>query len=105
MRSSVPSLSLFPEVASTMASRVDALYLFLVGLSAFFSILIAVMVVVFMVKFKRKDPNDVGARIHGGMVLEITWSVVPLIISLGIFVWAAQIFFAMARPPAETMNV
>jgi len=82
MRSSVPAL--FPEVASTMASRVDALYLFLVGLSAFFSILIAVMVVVFMVKFKRKDPNDVGARIHGGMVLEITWSVVPLIISLGI---------------------
>jgi cytochrome c oxidase subunit 2 len=103
MRSSVPAL--FPEVASTMASRVDALYLFLVGLSAFFSILIAVMVVVFMVKYKRRDPNGIGARIHGGMVLEITWSVIPLLISLGIFVWAAQIFFAMANPPAETMNV
>jgi cytochrome c oxidase subunit 2 len=103
MRSSVPAL--FPEVASTMAGRVDALYLFLIGLSAFFSILIAVMVVVFMVKYKRKDPHEIGARIHGGMALEITWSVIPLLISLGIFVWAAQIFFAMAKPPAETMNI
>jgi cytochrome c oxidase subunit 2 len=103
MPSSVPAL--FPEVASTIASRVDALYLFLVGLSAFFSILIAVMVVVFMVRYKRRDPRSIGARIHGGMVLEITWSVVPLLICLGIFVWSAQIFFAMANPPAEAMNV
>jgi len=103
MRSSVPPL--FPEVASTMASRVDALYLFLVGLTAFFTILIAVMVIVFMVKYKRTDPNSVGARIHGGMLLEITWSVIPLLICFGIFVWAAQIFFAMAKPPAESMNV
>jgi cytochrome c oxidase subunit 2 len=96
---------LFPEVASTMASRVDALYLFLVGLTAFFTILIAVLIAVFMVKYKRRHPNSVGARIHGGMALEIAWSVIPLIICLGIFVWASGIFFAMARPPAETMNI
>jgi cytochrome c oxidase subunit II len=99
------TLQLFPEVASTMASRVDALYLFLVALTAVFTIGIAVMVVVFMIKYKRRSPDSVGARIHGGMILEITWSVVPLVISLGIFVWAAQIFFAISRPPAETMNI
>jgi cytochrome c oxidase subunit 2 len=103
MRSSVPAL--FPEVASTMAGRVDALYLFLVALTAFFTVLIAIMVAVFMVQYKRKDPNSIGARIHGGMVLEITWSVIPLLICLGIFVWSAQIFFAFAKPPDETMNV
>jgi cytochrome c oxidase subunit 2 len=99
------TLQLFPEVASTMASRVDALYLFLVALTAVFTIGIAVMIVIFMIKFKRRSPEAVGARIHGGMILEITWSVIPLLISLGIFVWAAQIFFAMSRPPAETMNI
>ena len=30
---------LFPEQASTMASRVDSLYFFLVGLTTFFSVL------------------------------------------------------------------
>jgi cytochrome c oxidase subunit 2 len=96
---------MIPEVASTMAPRVDALYYFLVGLTAFFTILIFALFVGFMVKYKRRDPNSVGARIHGGMVLEIAWSVIPLFIVLGIFVWAAQIFFAFARPPKETMNI
>ncbi|MBS1819266.1 MAG: cytochrome c oxidase subunit II [Acidobacteria bacterium] len=95
----------FPEVASTMAARVDQLYLFLVGLTAFFTILIFTMFVVFMVKYRRREPNSIGARIHGGMILEVTWSVIPLLIVLGLFVWSAQIFFAFARPPAETLNV
>ena len=98
-------MPLFPEAASTMASRVDALYLFLVGLTVFSTILIAVLIAVFMIKYKSSSPNSIGAPIHGGMALEIIWSVVPLIICMGIFVWGAGIFFAIARPPAETMNV
>jgi len=98
--------SLFiPEVASTVAARVDGLYLFLVGLTAFFTVLIFALFIIFMVKYRRKDPNEVGARIHGGMILEVTWSVVPLFIVMGIFVWSTQIFFAITRPPKETMNV
>ena len=88
-----------------MAGRVDALYLFLVGLTAVMSILIFAMIVVFMIKYRRRDPNSIGARIHGGMALEIAWTVIPLFIVMGIFVWATGIFFAFARPPAETMNV
>ncbi len=94
-----------PEVASTFASRVDALYLFLVGLTAFFTVLIFALFIIFMVKYRRKDPNSVGARIHGGMILEVTWSVIPLLIVMGLFVWSTQIFFAITRPPAETMNI
>jgi cytochrome c oxidase subunit II len=97
--------TLFPEQASTMAGRVDALYFFLVGLSAFFSILIAGLIVYFAVKFRRRSPQAVGDRIHGGMALEITWTVLPLFMVLGIFVWGASVFFAMSRPPDETLNV
>ena len=88
-----------------MAGRVDALYLFLVALTAAMSILIFAMVLVFMVKYRRRDPNSIGARIHGGMILEIVWTIIPLFIVMGIFVWGTGIFFAFARPPAETMNV
>jgi cytochrome c oxidase subunit II len=95
----------FPEVASTVASRVDSLYFFLVGLTAFFTLLIFTLFVVFMVKYRRRDPDSVGARIHGGMILEVTWSVIPLLIVMGLFVWATQVFFAISRPPAETMNI
>jgi len=96
---------LFPVQASTMAPRVDALYLFLVGLSAFFSLLIAGLIVYYAVRFRRRAPDAIGARIAGGLVLELTWTVIPLAITMVIFVWGASVFFAMSRPPEDTLNV
>ncbi len=97
--------SLFPERASTMAGRVDALYFFLVGISVFFSLLIAGLIVFYAVKYRRRSPDEIGANIHGSLVLEVAWSVIPLLITMVIFVWGASVFFAMARPPDETLNI
>ena len=88
-----------------MAPRVDSLYFFLLALSAFFGILIAGLIVYYAVRFRRRAPHDVGARIHGGLVLELTWTIVPLLITMVIFVWGASVFFAMSRPPDETLNI
>jgi cytochrome c oxidase subunit 2 len=96
---------LFPESASTMAGRVDALYFFLLAVSIFFSLLIAGLIVFYAVKYHRHDPDAVGGVIEGGMVLEVTWSVIPFLITMVIFVWGASVFFAMSRPPDETLNV
>jgi len=88
-----------------MAGRVDALYFSLIGLGIFFSLLIAGLIVFYAVRFHRRDPDAVGATVHGGMVLEITWTVVPLFITMVIFVWGASVFFAMTRPPDDTLNI
>jgi cytochrome c oxidase subunit 2 len=96
---------LFPDSGSTMAPRVDALYFFLIGVSAFFALLIAGLILYYAAKYHRRSPDAVGARITGGTVLEIVWTVIPLAIVLVIFFWGASVFFAMARPPAETLNV
>ena len=88
-----------------MAVRVDELYFFLLALAVFFSVLIAGLIVYFAVRFHRKDPGSVGARIHGGMTLEVTWTVVPLLITMVIFVWGSSVYFAMAHPPDETLNI
>src|SRR2546425_3035408 len=96
---------LFPERASTMAFRVDALYFFLLAVAVFFSLLIAGLIVFYAVKYRRRSPGSVGASIHGGMLLEIAWSVIPLLITMVIFVWGASVFFAMSHPPDETLNI
>jgi cytochrome c oxidase subunit II len=96
---------LFPEQASTMAGRVDALYLALLAIGAFFSLLIASLVVGFAVRFRRRSPDEVGTPIHGSMVLELVWTLVPLGIVFVIFVWGAEIFFSMARVPPQAMEV
>jgi cytochrome c oxidase subunit II len=96
---------LFPERASTMAVRVDALYFFLLALSAFFAILIAGLIVYYAVRYRRRAADSVGEAIHGGMVLEVTWTVVPLLITMVIFVWGASVYFAMANPPDDTLDI
>jgi len=96
---------LFPDRASTMAGRVDALYFLLLGVSIFFALLIAGLIVYYAIKYRRRTADEIGARIHGGMALEVTWSVVPLLITMVFFVWGASVYFAMARPPEDTLNI
>ena len=96
---------LFPEQASTMAGRVDGLYFFLLAISIFFSLLIAGLIVFYAIRYRRRDPLSVGEVLHGMMALEIGWTVIPFIISMVIFVWGASVFFAISRPPDETLNI
>jgi cytochrome c oxidase subunit 2 len=99
------SLPLLPPSASTMSTEVDLLYLFITAISVFFVVLVAALIVVFVVKFRRRHPDDVGADIHGSLVLELGWTFIPFVIAMVMFVWGADLFFRMARPPADAMEI
>jgi cytochrome c oxidase subunit II len=60
-------IPLFPESASTMSGQVDALYLFLVALSAFFTLLIAASVIYCAVRFRRRSPDEIGGTFHANL--------------------------------------
>jgi cytochrome c oxidase subunit 2 len=95
----------FPQQASEQAASIDALYFFLLAVSAFFAILIALLIVVFAVKFHRKHDDEVGEAIHGSLALELLWTIIPLGITMVMFVWGAQVFFHMTRPPKGAMEI
>ena len=100
------SLPLFPEQASAVAGQVDALYFFLIGVSVFFSLLIAGLVIYFAIKYRRKaDSDPMPKAATGGVALEIAWSVIPLGISMVIFFWGASIFFTINRPPDDALEI
>jgi len=88
-----------------MASDVDQLYWFIIGVTAFFGILVCVLVVYFAVRYRTDDPLKIGAPITGSIPLELAWSVIPFLISVVIFVWAAQVFFDLYRPPDQTLEI
>jgi len=98
-------IPLFPEQGSTIAADVDALYLFIVAVTAFFGILVTVVVLYFGVKYRTNDPMAVGERIHGSIPLELAWSIIPFLITIVIFIWSADIFFHIQRPPDQTLEI
>ena len=96
---------LFPPSASTVAVEMDLLYGFIVAVCAFFTVLVAALVVFFAVKYRRRHPDDVGADIHGSLSLELTWTFIPFVLSMVMFAWGASLFFRLATPPANAMEL
>lgn len=97
---------LLPEQASTHAPRVDLLYFFLLGLAVFFTVLIAALIVYFSIKYRRGNTRVDRTRGRGNaLALEITWMVIPFLISMTIFGWGATLYFSSYRPPAGAMEI
>jgi cytochrome c oxidase subunit II len=93
---------LFPPRASEMARQIDLLFFTTLGVTIFFSSIIAVLIFYFMVRYRRTSPSQVGKELQGNtMMLEAAWIIVPLCLALIIFAWGARIYFAAARPPPE----
>src|SRR5689334_23376837 len=96
---------LFPDQASTVAPRVDGVFFYVLGVSVFFTVLIAALVIGFAVKYRRRSPDEFPAPTVGSMKLEVAWIVIPLILALVMFVWGASTYFAIARPPDDALEI
>jgi len=94
-----------PEQASTVAAKVDALYLFLLVVSVFFGTLIAAVLVYFFVRYRRRSDDERPPLIHGSLLLELTWSIIPLAIVMVVFFWSSKVFFEVHRSPPGAMEI
>jgi cytochrome c oxidase subunit 2 len=92
-----------PEQASSLARDVDNLTFFLVAMGAFFTVLIAAMVLFFAVRYRRSHPDQVGAAFDSSTLLEMIWTLIPLGIVLFTFVWGAKVYFRLYRPPTDAV--
>jgi len=94
-----------PESASTLSGDVDALYFYISGVTVFFTTLICLVVIFFVIRYRRRNPFEIPRPIEGSTKLETLWSVIPLVIAMSIFVWGAKVYFAEYRPPKNALEV
>ena len=88
-----------------MATRVDSLFFFIVGVCVFFATLICILIIVFAIKYRRRSENEQPPEIHSDLRLEILWTVVPLGLTLVMFVWGAKLFFIINDPPPNSLEI
>lgn len=102
MLSNVP---LFPPQASTLATRVDALFMFLVGVSVFFAGLIFCLLLYYAIRYRRRSTSEQPRQIPGNLRLEVLWTVIPLGLTMVMFAWGASLYFTEATPPGNAMDI
>ncbi|MGC4061082.1 MAG: cytochrome c oxidase subunit II [Aquabacterium sp.] len=93
------------ESASTVSPRIDVLMGSLTALCGAVSLGVALTIVVLAVRYRanarvdrrQPPPNKVG--------IEIAWTLIPLLIFLGLFGWAASGFIDLYRVPANALPI
>lgn len=98
-------IPLFPESASSFSWQVDALYFYLIAISVAFMIPIVAAIFWFIVRYREREKFATPEEIHGSIVLETVWSIIPFIISMTIFLGGAVVYYTQYRPPDDAMQV
>jgi cytochrome c oxidase subunit 2 len=99
------AISLFPEQASTLAPRVDALYFFLLAVTGFFIVVIAFFVLYFAIKYRRRSEEEWPPPPHEHFKLEVVWMAIPFVLLMAMFAWGASLFVSMSQPPPDALEI
>ena len=96
-------MNLLPE-ATTIASSTDKIVVFLFVVSLAFLVFITGLMIFFVVRYSRKR-HPKAQQIEGNTLLEATWTVVPLLLFVGIFYFGWTGFDYTRRAPRDAMVV
>ena len=102
MQSWIPFI---PDSASTLSWKVDALYFYLSGVTAFFTLLISGILIFFVIRYRRRTPYEIPRPIAGSHKLETLWTVIPFMIAMTMFAWGARLYFEQYRPPQNAIEI
>ena len=95
----------FPTAASTTATRVDHIYFFLIGFSVFILAIVFLPLIYCLFKYRRgKKANRKPLTVSTNKI-EVTWTIIPTFIAMGMFAWGADVYFYQEVPPADTLDI
>jgi cytochrome c oxidase subunit 2 len=99
------NFELFPEQASTVAPQVDRVFLYILGVDLFFTLLVAGLIFYFAVRYRRRREDYFPTPVVGSLALESLWTFIPLALAISMFVWATNVYFRIVRPPDEALEI
>lgn len=94
-----------PEQASKTAAPVDSLFWLITGISAFFFLLITALLVYFVVRYRHREGHREERTATHHQALEITWTVIPLLIVIWIFWEGFTGYLNLATPPQNAYEI
>jgi len=96
---------LFPERASDVGWSVDLLFYSLLAICGLVTLGVFAALTIFCVRYREGSAAPRQVKDRGTLWFEITWTSATLLVFLGIFVWAALVYFRMSKPPPGTKEI
>lgn len=98
------SLTLIPEQASSMAPAVDLLFYSLLALSVLVILGVSVAIVWFSVRY-RKGSRAERKNVFRRPAWELSWTLIPLGLFLGVSAWGGKLYFDLYSPPHDALPI
>src|ERR1017187_7510532 len=95
---------LLPRQGSAYAGNVDNLFMFIVFLSVFFFTIVAGLIIWSVIRYRRK-PGRKTPHITDHLGLELTWSIAPLVLVMGVFFWGVWNYMQAQVAPNEALEI
>lgn len=96
---------MLPEAKSPTADSTDALFHFINEVSLALLLGITIAIIYFAVKYRRRSKDDKTPVITHNNALEVTWSVIPLMLTLVIFWWGYTGWLNLRAVPDDAYEV
>ena len=96
---------LIPPQASTSAYQIDWLFIALVAIMLFFLISVFFPITWFAIKYRRGSEAKRSNPSHGSNLIEISWTTLPIVLSIALFSWGAVAYYHIERPPPNALQV
>jgi len=95
-----------PPQSSSIAEPVDFIFYMIYWICVFFFVLIVALMVWFVIKYRRRDVSQKAEKTatHNTPV-EVTWTVIPLLLVIAIFYMGLTTYAEMVEPPANAYEV
>lgn len=95
----------FPSQSSTGAAPVDWVFYFILGISAFFFILIVGLMSFFVIRYRRRKGIPAQETSDHNLALELTWTLIPLGLVAAIFYFGFVVFLDMRTQPSGPFEI
>ncbi len=95
-----------PGSYSTVSQNVDNLFYFILIISVVIASLMFIATLFFLFKYKKSKDNPVAKKqLTHSTLLEVTWTVIPLIIVMVIFYWGFVDYLKLVVAPDDTVEI
>jgi cytochrome c oxidase subunit 2 len=96
----------WPDRASAYAGQVDVLMWGFTAVVVLLAGPVFILMLVFAIKYRRGKPADRTPPADRNLWIEVSWSVIPFLLTIGFFIYAAWLYFGITtRPPPDALTI